>query len=81
MLETINEPIEVEVDFLKEKVLPRKFCWSGKVYELKKLTLVHAKRQGREKIYYFSVSDGINFFRLAFNAGNLEWRLDEMYVD
>lgn len=81
MLEKVNEQVDVEVDFLKEKVLPRKFFWQGRVYNLKKITLIHYAWQGRVKIYYFSVSDGINFFRLVFNTDNLEWTLDEVYID
>jgi len=80
MLEKVNEKIEVEVDFLKKRVVPRKFFWAGRVYELKKITLVHFAWQGRVKVYYFSVSDGINFFRLSFNTDSLEWLLEEVYA-
>lgn len=81
MLEKVNEPIEVEVDFLSKRVWPRKLFWSGRVYELQRPTLIHSQRQGQEKIYYFSVSDGVNFFRLAFYTDNLQWRLEEIYND
>lgn len=81
MLEKVNEKIEVEVDFLKKRTVPRKFFWQGRVYNLKKITLVHSFWQGRAKIYHFSVSDGINFFRLSFNTDSLEWRLEEIFVD
>ncbi len=81
MLEKINEPIEVLVKFKGRQVLPAKFFWRGKEYEVEKVNLVHQQRQGSDKIYYFSVSDSANFFRLAFFTRDLSWRLEELYYD
>lgn len=79
--ETIQEQIAVEVAFLHNKVLPRKFLWGSRVYEVKKVTMVHEEKQGNDKLYYFSVTDGINFFRLEFSTRDLSWVLSELYSE
>lgn len=81
MIEKVDEPIEVSVNFNKNKVLPVLFKWRGKTYHIEKLNLVHKKRSGNDKIYYFSVSDNANFFRLAFSTADLSWRLEELYYE
>lgn len=81
MHEKINEPVEVLVKFSKTKVEPAFLKWRLKTYRLEKVNLVHKERRGNDKIYYFSVSDKINFFRLAFFTGDLSWRLEELYCD
>jgi len=79
MFEKINEPIELLVRFKKDKVLPTYFKWRNKTYWIEKINLVHKERQGNDKVYYFSVSDNANFFRLAFFTRDLSWRLEELY--
>ncbi len=81
MHEKINEPVEVLVKFNKEKVEPTFFKWRGKTYRVEKINLVHKQRDGNDKIYYFSVSDSANFFRLAFFTRDLSWKLEELYYD
>lgn len=85
MHEKINEPIEVLVKFPStgsgQAVQPTFFKWRQKTYRVEKINLVHQERQGNDKIYYFSVSDSANFFRLAFFTRNLGWRLEELYYD
>ena len=81
MLEKVDEPIEVLVNFNKNKVIPTLFKWRGKIYHIEKLNLVHKQRQGNDKIYYFSVSNNANFFRLAFSTVDLSWRLEELYYE
>ncbi|MDP2708428.1 MAG: hypothetical protein Q8O93_00025 [bacterium] len=81
MHEKINELIEALVDFKGAKVCPKFFKWRGKTYRVEKINLVHCERLGGDKIYYFSVSDNANFFRLAFSTADLSWRLQELYYD
>jgi hypothetical protein len=81
MHEKINEPIEVSVKFSGKKVFPIFFKWQEKTYKIKKLNLVHKKRDGDDKIYYFSVSDDINFFRLAFSTRDMGWVLEELFYE
>ncbi|MFH1522849.1 MAG: hypothetical protein ABIE43_03450 [Patescibacteria group bacterium] len=81
MLEKLDEPIEVQVQFNKNKVRPMFFKWRDKTYCIEKINLVHKERQGNDKVYYFSVSDNVNFFRLAFFTRDLSWRLEELWYD
>lgn len=81
MLEKIDEPIEIIVEFRAGQVLPRVFKWRGKKYNIEKINMVHKERQGNEKIYYFSVSDNANFFRLAFSTRDLSWRLEKIFFE
>jgi len=81
MYEKINESIEVLVKFSGEKVMPTFFKWSPKTYKIEKLNLVHKKREGDNDIYYFSVSDEINFFRLAFSTRDMKWVLEELFYE
>jgi hypothetical protein len=79
MLEKINDPIEVAVHFKADKVLPTAFRWQNRVYQIEKLNMVHKERAGNDVIYYFSVSDNANFFRLAFFTKDLSWRIEEIF--
>ena len=81
MLEKVNEPIEILVQFNKNKVMPSFFKWRDKTYRVEKINLVHKERDGNDKIYYFSVSDNANYFRLAFFTRDLSWRIEELYYD
>ncbi len=81
MFEKINEPVEVLVKFNKTAVEPTFFKWRSKTYKIEKINLVHREGRGDGKVYYFSVSDNANFFRLAFFTGDLSWRLEELYYE
>jgi len=81
MLEKLNETIEVSVNFHRNKVVPTFFRWRGKTYRVDKVNMVHREGKGDDKIYYFSVSDKANFFRLAFFTRDLSWRIEELYFD
>jgi hypothetical protein len=81
MLEKLNEPIEALVRFGAKEVFPTFFKWRGKTYKIEKLNLVHKERDGNDKIYYFSVSDDANFFRLAFFTRDLSWQIQELYYE
>ncbi|MFA6106803.1 MAG: hypothetical protein WC745_03990 [Patescibacteria group bacterium] len=81
MHEKINEPVDVLVKFSQNQVLPTFFKWHGRTYKIDKLNLVHNEKSGDDKIYYFSVSDSLNFFRLAFFTRDLSWRLEEVYCE
>ena len=81
MLEKLDEPIKVLVKFDGSKVLPTFFCWRNKTYKIEKLNLVHKEKDGNDKIYYFSVSDNANYFRLAFFTRDLSWRIQELFFE
>ncbi len=79
MYETINEPVKVLVSFFKNRVRPLAFEWHGRRYPVKQVNLIHSARKGEARVYFFSVSDDTNYFRLAFDTKTLEWELQEMY--
>ena len=81
MYEIINEPIEVLVSFANDKVLPLYFKWRNKRYKIEKLNLIHHQRDGEGKIYYFNVTDKVNYFKLSFSTNNLAWRIEELYCE
>ena len=82
----LNEPVQVLVDFrpsahrLKPTVvMPRAFLWRNRRYLIHSLNLVHHEKQGEATVYYFSVSNQTNTYKLSFNNSTLEWRLVEIY--
>lgn len=79
MTEKINEPIDVSVNFNKTAICPAFFKWRNRTYRVEKVNLVHHLRDGENKIYYFSVSNNLNFFRLAFSTKDLSWKMEEFY--
>ena len=81
MHEKINEPIQVQVYFEDLKVRPEFFIWRGKEYKIEKINMIHKERAGNDKVYYFSVSDSVNFFRLAFFTRDLSWKIQELYYN
>lgn len=81
MYEKINESVEVLVRFSGKKVEPTFFRWRGKTYKIEKLNMVHREKRGEDKMYYFSVSDRVNFFRLAFSTLDMSWVLEELFYE
>lgn len=75
--EKVGEPIEVLVAFKQLRPEPMMFKWGKRYYQVRKVNLVHAERFGREKIYYFSVSDDDCAYRLSFRTESMAWRLEE----
>ncbi len=78
MYEKISEAVEVLAAFRNDRAEPVTFKWRNRYYQVKKVNMVHAERNGREKITYFSVSDDANAYRLSFSNESLKWKLEEM---
>jgi hypothetical protein len=76
--ETIQEPIDVMAVFHQGSAEPMTFKWSGRYYQINKINLVHSEHDGREMIYYFSVSNDTAAYRLSFRTKSLKWMLEEM---
>lgn len=76
----VQESVEVLIAFRNERPEPIMFKWGKRYYQVKKVNLMHAERVGREKIYYFSVSDEANSYRLSFRTESLNWQLEEMCI-
>lgn len=76
---TLNEPVSVVASFAGGKAVPHRFRMGNRVYDIKQINLIHATREGRARIVYFSVSDALNFWKLRFDTENFEWRVCEQY--
>jgi len=81
MFEQINEPVEMVGIFVRGTLKPYKFSWGGRTVLVKSINLAWSAWEGRSKLYYFSVSDDFNHFKLCFNSGNLTWVVLEIYAD
>jgi len=75
--EYIHEPIEVLAVFRKERTEPMTFKWGSRYYQIEKVNLIHTEHDGREKVYYFNVSNGDSSYRLSFRSESLKWVLEE----
>ncbi|HEX8182112.1 MAG TPA: hypothetical protein VF575_00750 [Candidatus Saccharimonadales bacterium] len=79
----INERVDVVVIFKKHAgigafCMPCRMRWRGHDYELTELGLRHPTTQGRRMVHVFHMSDGVNDFRLEFDAEALTWTLVAM---
>lgn len=74
----VNQPVEVLAAFRNDRTEPMTFKWGTKYYQVRKVNLVHTEHNGREKVYYFSVSDDANAYRLSFRTESLKWMLEEI---
>ncbi|OGL73504.1 hypothetical protein A3F28_01860 [Candidatus Uhrbacteria bacterium RIFCSPHIGHO2_12_FULL_57_11] len=72
-----NDPISVLVAFRGGTVKPWKFRWGNRMFEVKRVNLIHGSREGRSRVFTFSCSDDANFWKLRFDTESLEWRLVE----
>ncbi len=81
MHEYLNDPVDVTVDFIGNRVRPRAIRWDDRVYKMKKVNLIHPTNEEGKRVFYFSVSDSANFMKLRLDTKNLEWRLVELYTD
>jgi hypothetical protein len=74
----INEPIHVLASFREHTVRPLAFVWGQHKYTITKVNLVHRARKGRDTLYFFSVSDDANYFKIRFDTGDMSWELEEV---
>ena len=81
MHEYLNDPVDVTVDFIGNRVRPKTVRWDDRVYKMEKVNLIHPTTEEGKQVFYFSVSDNDNFMKLRLDTINLEWRLVELYTD
>lgn len=79
----INERVDVAAIFKKRGdidglCLPRKMRWRGREIVLTELALRHPTVSGKRMIHVFHASDGVNGYRLEFDAEALTWTLMAM---
>lgn len=77
---TERENVEVIVSFGQNGIFPRVIKWGKHRYKITKVNLVHTIKEGAVRIYFFSVSDGANAFKLGFNTENLLWWVEDYYA-
>lgn len=78
LYETIQQPVDVLAVFRKGIAEPMTFKWGNRYYNVEKVNLMHTAHDGRERIYYFSVSNETAAYRLSFRSGTLTWILEEV---
>lgn len=79
----INERIDVVTVFRRRGdigslCVPSRMRWRNREVDLVELALRHPTVQGKRMIHVFHVSDGINGYRLEFDAESLTWTLVAM---
>lgn len=82
----INERVDVVTVFRRQGdisslCVPCKMRWRGREVELTELALRHPTVQGKRMIHVFHVSDGVNGYRLEFDAERLTWMLVAMIAE
>lgn len=77
--ETAIETVEVIVSFDRNGVFPRILKWGKHRYKILKVNLVHTIKEGAVRIYFFSVSDDTNAWKLGFNTETLIWWVEDQY--
>ena len=78
--EKINERIDVVTVFHKQGdvsslCLPHKMRWRNQEIIFTELGLRHPTLQGKRMLHVFHMSDGVNGYRLEFDAERLTWTL------
>ena len=76
----MSESIEVIASFTKNGVFPYILKWGQRRYKILKVNLVHPIKEGAVRIYFFSVSDGANAWKLGFNTESLKWWIEDYYI-
>lgn len=77
----LDDPVDVVVSFEHNRVRPRRMRWDGREYSIAHVNMVHSAHEGSTRLFFFSVSDTTNHFKLKLNTDLLEWRLIELYTD
>ena len=78
--EQVKQPVEVVVVFKKRQPEPFIMKLGKQFIHIRKVHLIHSERIGRDKVYYFSVSDEANAYRLSFSTETLHWYVNEVRV-
>ncbi len=74
-----REAIEVLAVFSRGSIRPLRFRWHSHAYAVKAVHLVHERREGREQLKFFSVTDVMgNPFRLVFFCLQGHWYLEQV---
>lgn len=80
MIEQVREKVDVLASFAGGQIRPRAFLWKKRRYNLEKINLAYRARDGRDVVYFFTVSDEDNSYKLSFRPRELSWELLELYT-
>lgn len=69
--------IDVGVIFAKGKVTPQCFVMDRRKVHIKDVTYQWDETHGGEKLHYFSVTDGVNLYKIFLNPRYMHWRLEQ----
>lgn len=74
-----REAIDVIVVFARGTIRPLRFRWKTRSYAVKMVHLVHERREGREHLRFFSITDVMgNPFRLVFLLLKGQWFIEQV---
>lgn len=76
----VNQRVDVVTVYRKQGdisslCMPHKMRWNGNDINFTELALRHPTVQGKRMIHVFHMSDGVNGYRLEFDAEHLTWTL------
>lgn len=74
MIEEMNE--RVSVNLLSSR--PTVLWWRRRRYPITRVGLHHTAHDGRRLFHIFSVTDGMNFFKLQLDTETLQWTVLEV---
>lgn len=75
----MDEPVEIIATFGKSGVFPRILKLGQHSYKIMNVNLIHTIKEGAVRIYFFSVSNEANSWKLGFNTDNLMWWVEDHY--
>jgi hypothetical protein len=70
-----SEAVEVVARFRKGRITPLYFVLKENRYNISRINYSWIDRKGRERIFYFSVSDKSDNYCLSLDAEFMSWRL------
>lgn len=81
MREGLHEPVSVLSIYSKEHHIfkPAILTWNSVDYRLGNVDFYHKTKSGAVTLHHFSLTDKeeTTYFKLVFNANNLNWTLEE----
>ena len=79
MLEIINQPILVKVQFENGQIKPLSFSWQNSDFLIDKIVFKHTHRLGQAVLHTFSSLSNQATYELEFNNQTLIWKLLKIY--
>ena len=81
MNETLDEKIDLLVSFNGKTIFPLFMKWRKKKYKIERVNLIYTNNEEGARVHYFSVDDGINYFKIRFNPETMQWKIKELYFE